>query len=179
MKYHYKSPEEIRQKFNKPKEKLKNPMFNRAFFMLVADVIIILLAGGFLYYSGYSDLIKSGEGVLKIEYEQIEPAQIRLYIRSDMRDVTLIDSITASTESERTNKDSAVLKEIRWEVERENEILILKEVPRFNPVEIKKKKVTTLDFTIPETAQTAPLRFELFFENRHFYPTLTDTNQSP
>lgn len=44
MKYHYRSPEEVREKFGKSTEKLKNPMFNRTFFLLVADVVIILIA---------------------------------------------------------------------------------------------------------------------------------------
>lgn len=168
MKYHYRSPEEVREKFGKSTEKLNNPMFNRTFFLLVADVVIILIAGTLLYKSGYADLIKTGEGVLKVQYERLDEKQIRLHVKSDMRNIMLVDG-KASVEKDR-ERDTAVLSEIRWELDRGDQILILREAPQFEPLLIEAKKPATLDLTIPETARSVPLKFEIRFQNRQLYP---------
>lgn len=170
MKYHYRSPDEVREKFGKSTQKLKNPMLNRSFLLLVADVAIILLAGTFLYKSDYADLIKSGEGVLKIQYERLDKEHVRLHVQSDMRDIVMVDAQT-TVEKDR-DRNTAVLQEVRWELDRGDQILILRDVPRFPALAIKAKEKATLDLTIPETARTGPLRFELHFEKRKLYPVL-------
>ncbi len=167
MNYHYKSPEEVRKQFGKP-DRLKNPMFNRTFFLLVADVIIILIAGTLLYKSGYADLIKTGEGVLKVEYERLDEAHIRLHLYSDMRDILLVDGKTGM--SKQDDRNTAVLTEVRWELDRGDQILILRDAPEFQPLAVKAKEPATLDLTIPETARSAPPVFELIFQNRQLYP---------
>lgn len=168
MKYHYRSPEEVREKFGRSAEKLKNPMFNRTFFLLVADVVIILIAGTLLYKSGYADLIKTGEGVLKVQYERLDEKQVRLHLQSDTRDILLVDG--RSTIAKNEERSTAMLSEIRWELDRGDQILILKETPQFEPLLIEAKKQATLDLLIPEAARTSPLRFELRFQNRQVYP---------
>ncbi|MBW7857052.1 MAG: hypothetical protein H3C43_01830 [Leptonema sp. (in: Bacteria)] len=171
MDYHYKSPDEIRAQYGKSSNNFKNPIFNRAFFFILADISIILIAGAVLYFSGYSDLLKSGEGAISVTYSRIDTEHIQLHFSTRKKDVTLIDSHTILSKDQ--EQSTAILNEIRYEVEQSDQILILKDAPTFDQFEIKPKQPQNLILKIPEIAQTTePLKLELRFNTRKIKPEL-------
>lgn len=171
MDYHYKSPEEIRAQYGKSTNNFKNPLFNRAFFFILADVSLILIAGAALYFSGYSDLLKSGEGAISASYSRIDTEHIQLHFTTRKKDIKLIDSHSVISKDQ--ERSTAILNEIRYEVEQTDQILILKDAPKFDQIEITPDQPQDITIKIPEIAQsTEPLKIELRFNSRKIRPEL-------
>lgn len=69
MKFYYKSPQEVQEDYPGKPEKVFNPFRNRTFWMILADVALLLLIFGIMYKTGSLDSFFPSPTDLKISAE--------------------------------------------------------------------------------------------------------------
>ncbi|MCB1167192.1 MAG: hypothetical protein KDK33_13605 [Leptospiraceae bacterium] len=67
MKFHYKTPDEVKEKYPGKPSKLANPFSNRTFWMILADAVLLLLIFGIMYKTGNLDSFFPSPADLKIK----------------------------------------------------------------------------------------------------------------
>lgn len=117
MKYHYKSPEEVQQYLSQERAKSTSPFRNRAFWIILLDIVIIVMVIGILYYSG----LLSPQAVASLQTEQFDDLEFSASLpalRADRETVSIYLNVKNTGEQPREfppAEGAVSLKEIKAE----------------------------------------------------------------